>query len=163
MNASVSLQILVSSVLSPSMGFPCGSEVKASARNAGDLGSIPGPGRSPGEGNGNPLQDSCLENPMDRGAWWATVHGVAKSRTRSPPSVPTVFILLALPAPCFLLTLRSSWLFLFRHSCLSYISWFSNELCFINHNDPAYLETIIYGAKMWVNNHHDFYSPLREQ
>ena len=43
---------------------------------------IPGSGRSPGEGNGNPLQDSCLENPMDGGAWWATVHGVAKSRTR---------------------------------------------------------------------------------
>ena len=53
-----------------------------SACNAGDPGSIPGLGRSPGEGNGNPLQYSCLENPMDRGAWWATVHGVAKSRTR---------------------------------------------------------------------------------
>ena len=47
-----------------------------------DLGSIPGSGRSPGEGNGNPLQYSCLENPMDGGAWWATVHGVAKSRTQ---------------------------------------------------------------------------------
>ena len=52
-----------------------------SARNAGELGSIPGLGRSPGEGNGNPLQYSCLENSMDRGAWWATVHGVAKSWT----------------------------------------------------------------------------------
>ena len=62
--------------------FPGGSEVKASACNAGDLGSIPGLGRSPGERNGNPLQYSCLENPMGRGAWWATVHGVAKSRTR---------------------------------------------------------------------------------
>ena len=58
------------------------SEVKASACNAGDLGSIPGLGRSPGEGNGNPLQYSCLENPMDGGAWWATVHGVTKSQTR---------------------------------------------------------------------------------
>ena len=55
-------------------GFPGGSEDKASACNAGDLGSIPGLGRSPGEGNGNPLQYSCLENPMDRGAWQATVH-----------------------------------------------------------------------------------------
>ena len=63
-------------------GFPGGSEVKASAWNAGDLGSIPGSGRSPGEGNGNPLQYSCLENPMEGEAWWATVHGVAKSRTR---------------------------------------------------------------------------------
>ena len=53
-----------------------------SACNAGDLGLIPGSGRSPGEGNGNPLQYSCLENPLDGGAWWATVHGVAKSRTR---------------------------------------------------------------------------------
>ena len=64
------------------MGFPGGSEVKASACNAGDLGSIPGSGRSPGEGNGNPLQYSCLENPMDGGAWWVTFHGVAKSQTR---------------------------------------------------------------------------------
>ena len=62
--------------------FPGGLEVKASACNAGDLGSIPGLGRSPGEGNGNPLQYSYLENPMDGGAWWATVHGVAKSRTQ---------------------------------------------------------------------------------
>ena len=53
-----------------------------SACNVGDLDSIPGLGRSPGEGNGNLLQYSCLENPMDRGAWWATVHGVAKSWTR---------------------------------------------------------------------------------
>ena len=50
-------------------GFPGGSEVKAFASNAGDLGSIPGSGRSPGEGNGNPLQYSCLENPLDGGAW----------------------------------------------------------------------------------------------
>ena len=53
-----------------------------SACNEGDPGSIPGLGRSPGEGNGNPLQYSCLENPMDRGPWEATVHGVTKSRTR---------------------------------------------------------------------------------
>ena len=63
------------------VGFPSGSEVKASACNAGDLGSIPGSGRSPGQGNGNPLQYSCLENPMGGGDWWATVHGVAKSQT----------------------------------------------------------------------------------
>ena len=54
---------------------------KESACNVGDLGSIPGLGKSPGEGNGNPLQYSCLENSMDRGAWCATVRGVAKSRT----------------------------------------------------------------------------------
>ena len=57
------------------LGFPGGAEVKASACNVGDLGLIPGSGRSPGEGNGNPLQYSCLENPMDGGDWWATVHG----------------------------------------------------------------------------------------
>ena len=56
--------------------------VKASAYNARYPGSIPGSGRSPGEGNGNPLHYSCLENPMDRGAWQATVHGVAKSQTQ---------------------------------------------------------------------------------
>ena len=55
---------------------------KASACNAGDLGPTPGSGRSPGAGNGNPLQCSCLENPMDGGAWWAIVHGVEKSRTQ---------------------------------------------------------------------------------
>jgi len=64
------------------MGFPGGSEDKASACNAGDTGLIPGLGRSPGEGNGNPLQYSCLENPTERGAWRAIVHGVTKSRTR---------------------------------------------------------------------------------
>ena len=63
-------------------GFLGGSDGKESAYNAGDLSPIPGSGRSPREGSGNPLQYSCLENPMDRGAWWATVHGVAKSQTR---------------------------------------------------------------------------------
>ena len=58
--------------------FPSGSDIKESACNAGDLGSIPGMGRSLGEGNGNPLQCSCLENPMDRGAWRAAVHGVTE-------------------------------------------------------------------------------------
>ena len=62
--------------------FPGGSEVKVSAWNAGDQGSITGSGRSPGEGNGNPLQYCCLENSMEGRAWWATVHGVVKSRTR---------------------------------------------------------------------------------
>ena len=63
------------------LDFPGGSDSKASAYNAGNPGSTPGSGRSSGEGNGNPLQYSCLENPMDGGAWWATVHGVTKSRT----------------------------------------------------------------------------------
>ena len=62
--------------------MPGGSDGKASALNAGDPGSILGSGRSPGEGNGNPLQYSCLENSMDGGAWWAIVHGVAKSQTQ---------------------------------------------------------------------------------
>ena len=62
------------------LGFPGGSDGKESACSVGDLGSIPGLGRSPGEGNGNPLQYPCLENLIDRGAWWAAVFGVAKSR-----------------------------------------------------------------------------------
>ena len=63
-------------------GFSGGSDHKESVYNAGDPGSIPGSERSSGEGNGYPLQYSCLENPMDRGAWWTTVHGVAKSQTQ---------------------------------------------------------------------------------
>ena len=62
--------------------FPGGSDGKVSVYNVGDPGSSPGLGRSPGEGNDNPLQYYCLENPMDRGAWKATVYGVAKSRTQ---------------------------------------------------------------------------------
>ena len=66
------------------MTFAFGGQVhwKESACNLGDPGSIPGSGRSPGERNGNPVQDSCLENSMDREAWWATVHGVTKSWTQ---------------------------------------------------------------------------------
>ena len=63
------------------MGFPSGLDSKESACNAGDPDSIPGLGRFLGEGNGNPFQYSCLQNPMDREAWWATVHGVTKSWT----------------------------------------------------------------------------------
>ena len=63
----------------PGLGFPGGSDSKESVCNAGNPSSIPGMGRALGEGNGYPLQYSCLENPMDRGAWQATVHGVAKS------------------------------------------------------------------------------------
>ena len=74
-----------------SKGFPHISVGKESACNAGDLGSIPGSGQSPGEGNGNPLQYSCLENPMDRGTWRATVHGVTRvghDLATTPPPPP---------------------------------------------------------------------------
>jgi len=64
-----------------SWGFPVGSDSEESACNTRDLGSIPGSGRSPGEGNGNPVQYSCLRNPKDRGDWQATVLGVTKSQT----------------------------------------------------------------------------------
>ena len=63
------------------LGFPGGSAIKNPPANVGDTSSIPGLERSLGEGNGNPRQCSCLENPMDRGAWWATVHGITKSQT----------------------------------------------------------------------------------
>ena len=63
------------------MGFPCGSDGKESACNARDLDSIPGSGQSPLEWHGYPLQYSCLENSMDRGAWWGTVHGITKNQT----------------------------------------------------------------------------------
>ena len=65
-----------------SWGFPGGSDSKESGRKSGDLGSIPGLGRSPRGRHGNPLQYYCLENPMDRGAWGATAHGAAQSRTQ---------------------------------------------------------------------------------
>ena len=68
--------------LMPMWGFPGGSYGKESSCNAGDSDSVPGPGRSPGGGHSNPLQDSCLENPMDGGAWRATVHRFTKSQTR---------------------------------------------------------------------------------
>ena len=64
------------------MGFSGGTVVKNPPDNAEDVGLIPGSGRAPGKGNGKPVQYSCLENPMDRGAWWATVHGVAESQTQ---------------------------------------------------------------------------------
>ena len=72
-----------------SRGFPgdsVGEEAVCNAGNTGDAGSIPGWGRSPGGGYGKPLQHSCPENPRDRGAWWATVHGVSKSQTWNQPS-----------------------------------------------------------------------------
>ena len=74
----INLNLLDGSVF---IRFPGGSEVKASASNVGDPGSIPGWGRSPGEGNVSPLQYSCLENPRDGEAWWATIYGVTKSQT----------------------------------------------------------------------------------
>ena len=77
-----SKHLLISWLQSPSVDLPFSSDGKESACKAGDPGSIPGSGRSPGEGNDNPAQYSCLENPMDGGAWWDIVHGVAKSQTR---------------------------------------------------------------------------------
>ena len=77
----VSFPLICVSVCVCILGFPGGSVVKNPLAIAGETDSIPGSGRSPGGGNGNPLQCSCLGNPMDRGAWWVTVHGVAKSLT----------------------------------------------------------------------------------
>ena len=74
------------------MGFPHSSVGKESACNAGDPGLIPGLGRSPGEGNGNPLQCYCLKNPMDRGAWQATVHGVARVGHDLAPNPPPICV-----------------------------------------------------------------------
>ena len=71
-------------------GFPGGSAGQESSCNVGDLGSIPGLEKSPGGGNGTSLQYLCLENPMDRGAWQATVHGFTKSQTRLSTQVHTV-------------------------------------------------------------------------
>ena len=72
---------MVEEFTAQNMGFPGGSVVKNPPVSAGDAGSLPDPGRSPGGGNGNPFHYSCLGNPTDRGAWWATVHGVTKNPT----------------------------------------------------------------------------------
>ena len=73
--------MLVSGVLPNNSVIPGGSVIENPPASAGDLGSISGSERSPGEGNGHPLQYACLGNPMDREAWWATAHGVTKSQT----------------------------------------------------------------------------------
>ena len=87
------------------MSMSAGPDGKASVYTVGDLGSIPGSGRSAGEGNGNPLQYYCLENPMDRGAWWVTVHGVAKSRTRLSNFTLTIYVHLRCgKCHCFILS-----------------------------------------------------------
>ena len=111
---------------SPSWGFLHSSVSKASVGNAGDLGSIPGSGRSPGEGNGNPLQYSCLENPMDRGAWRATVHWVTKVGhylvTKPPPpfsqSVVWLFTLLLITLLIFYQFLFVNILYSIYCSCI---------------------------------------------
>jgi len=74
MNHEPNIRLMVTDVLD----FPGGSAIKNPLANVGDMGSIPGLGRSPGKGNDNPFQYSCLGNPMDRGAWLATVHGISK-------------------------------------------------------------------------------------
>ena len=78
--------------------YPDGLDGKASACNVGDPGSIPGSGRSPGDGNGNPLQCSCLENPMDRRVWQATVHGLAEFDMTEQLSFPFPFLWCVCPA-----------------------------------------------------------------
>ena len=83
----VSCQLVIAIIIIIIMGFPVGSDGKEFTCNAGDLGLIPVLGRPPGGEHGNPLQYSCLEYPMDGGAWWAAVHGVAKSRTRLSESL----------------------------------------------------------------------------
>ena len=129
--------------------------VKVSACNAGDLDSIPGWGRSPGEGNGNPLQYSCLENPMDGGAWWATVPGVAKSRTRVSDLTLTftlnfveLFYLLSLEI--FLNFLNNMFI------CVDSVLWFlfSNVLWFLFSNNPYNsLKLNSWNKCLWYSSH----------
>ena len=80
-NALINMQLILTAVINMQLTIPYGSAVKNPPASAGDFGSMPGLGRSPGDGNSNPLQYSCLGNPMDEGAWWVTIHGVSKSQT----------------------------------------------------------------------------------
>ena len=107
------------------VGFPGGSDSKPSACNEEDLGSIPGSGRSPGEGNGNLFQFSCLENSMDGGAWWAIVHGVTESQTRL-----SSFASLVLPLP-----LETFWYYWHIYFLLCYKLTRQNyQSCFRSHS-----------------------------
>ena len=89
MKASISHRLIM--VCDQNFGPPGGSDGKESVYNEGDLGSIPELGRTPGEGNGNPLQYPCLENPMDRGAWWATARGSQRVRHGSVQQQHSVY------------------------------------------------------------------------
>ena len=103
------------------------------ARSAGDLGSIPGSGRSLGEGNGNPLQYSCLENPMDGGAWWSTVHGVAKSQTLLSDFTFCVFLP---PLNIFFCEVHTISVLYCTHLCMKWslvISDFLEEISSLSH------------------------------
>ena len=82
------------------LAFPSGSVLKNLLTKAGDVGSIPGSGRSPGEGNGNPLQYSCWENPMDRGAWWAIVHKVPEELDTTTTICPFICPIFSISLKC---------------------------------------------------------------
>ena len=117
------------------MGFPGSLDGKAPTYNAGDPGSIAGSGRSPGEGNGNPLQYSCLENPMDWGAWWAwwaTIHGVAKSWTRLSDLCVCVCVCV-----CVLVVQCSHYQFLKRFTTKDLMLKYYFA-CQISHDDPHF-------------------------
>ena len=119
------------------MGFPSSSPGKESTCNAADPGSIPGWGRSPGEGNSNPLQYSFLENPMDRGAWWATVHRVTKSQTRLSAHIPHADEDVGRPA---LSCMGSVWWELKMIPPLWEIAWqFYKKLNICSPYDPAFI------------------------
>ena len=119
------------------MGFPSSSPGKESTCNAADPGSIPGWGRSPGEGNSNPLQYSFLENPMDRGAWWATVHGVPKSQTQLSAHIPHADEDVGRPALSYM---GSVWWELKMIPPLWEIAWrFSKKLNICSPYDPAFI------------------------
>ena len=104
----------------------------ASARDVRDTGSIPGLGRSPGGGYGNPLQYSCLENPIDRGAWWATVHGVAKSQTGLSTAHSTSFTYKDEFKPCFF-TCVLTYINLLWHLCYTYVYTHWNHIIYVSY------------------------------
>ena len=119
-----------------SLGISGGSDGKETACKAGDLGSNPGPGKSLGEGNGNPLQYSCLENSMDRRAWWATVHGVARSQTRlGELTLGTVllwvFSVTISSPPLFSMNLVQRLVNLWGHPCLSLNKYFTFRIGYL--------------------------------
>ena len=115
------------------LGFPCGSGLKNPPANAGDTGdssSVPASGRSPREGNGNSLQYSCLENPTDWGAWWATVHGITKTRTRlSTHTVSSLLLIqkfISFRSKSLSLTTLEYWIVIACHWFWGFLRWLKN-------------------------------------
>ena len=139
------------------MDFPCSSVGKESACNAGDPGLTPGSGRSLGEGKGNPLQYSCLENPMDRGAWQATVHGVARvghdlvtKPPNQPPNIRVQICLWTSVSHPWAIYLEGKWL---DHMVVLFLTFWETSILFSIVVEPNHIPTNSYTIPLSLHPH----------